>query len=160
MPCDSWVDPILRLLGDEPEVMNTLTQKGWAAINNIKDVIFDAIINICPKDSSFIISQELLQNNPWHKNFYEQVEHLAKARNAQLIPVRLICDTPVLLERVISEDRKKFYKTRSPNMIKERAMTTEPFKSTNKNELTLDTTDLSIQQTAKKILQHLEDLGF
>jgi len=158
VPNDSWVDPILNLLGDEPTIMNTLTSEGWAALEKSSDVIFDTIINVCPKEFNFAITNELLEGNIWHQNFYKKVELMADKRNAKFIPVRLIADVAVLAKRVVSEDRKNFFKTRDSNMVKERAISSEVLKSKNKNELTLDTTHLSPLESAEKIFQHLQQI--
>jgi aminoglycoside 6'-N-acetyltransferase len=152
---DSWVDPILRLFGDEPTVMNDLTPAGWAAIHKACDVILDTITYVCPKSSNFVITNELLDGNQWHQDFYKKIEALIKNKNAHFVPVRLICDTSVLLKRVVSEDRRSFRKTMDAHLVENRANTSEVFKTNHKNELTLDTTNLTTQQSAEKIYQHL-----
>lgn len=155
---DSWQDPILRLLGDDSTVMNTLTSESWTAINKIRDVVFDTIANVCPREFNFVITEELTEGNIWHKNFFERAQLMTQKRNAKLIPVRLFCELPVLLQRVVSEDRKNFLKPRDIDFVKNRFSTTETFKSKNKDEFTLDTTNLSPRESAEKILQHLEDI--
>jgi hypothetical protein len=152
---DFWLNPVLQLMSDDPNVINTLDAKGWRAINEIRDVIFDTIAHVCPQGSNFIITEKLVEGNIWHKKFYERVELMANEKQALLVAVRLICELPVLLTRVVSEDRKKYHKPRDANVVRERVLLQETFKSKNKNELTLDTTDLSPKESAEKILHHL-----
>ena len=153
---DLWLNPILSLMGDGPNVINTLDAEGWKAINEIRDIIFDTIAHVCPQGSNFVITEKLVEGNIWHEKFYERVELMANEKQAFLIPIRLICELPVLLTRVVSVDRKNYHKPRDANVVRERALHQETFKSKNKNELTLDTTDLSPKESAEKIFQHLE----
>jgi hypothetical protein len=150
-----WLNPILSLMGDEPDVINTLNPQAWNSINQIRDVIFDTIAHVCVQKSNFIITEKLVEGNIWHKKFYERVELMANEKQALLVPVRLMCELPVLLTRVVSEDRKNYHKPRDINVVQERALHQETFKSKNKNELTIDTTILSPKESAEKILEHL-----
>lgn len=153
---DDWMTPILRLLGDDDSVLYSLTTEGWNAVNQVRDAVFDTIAHICPHEANFVINEELREDNEWHKKFYARIEQMAKEKQATLIPIRLICDLPVLLERLVSEDRKNYiFKPRDTKEIAARALDTETFKSGSKYELTLDTTTLSPQQSAQKILEHL-----
>ena len=153
---DLWLNPILSLMGDGPNVINTLDAESWKAINEIRDVIFDTIAHVCSQSSNFVITEKLVKGNIWHEKFYERIELIANEKQAFLIPVRLICELPVLLTRVVSFDRKNYHKPQDANVVRERALHQETFKSKNKNELTLDTTNLSPKESAEKIFQHLE----
>jgi len=156
---DDWMTPILRLLGDDDSTLYSLTAEGWSAVNQVRDAIFDTIAHICPREANFIINNDLREDNEWHKKFYARIEQMTKEKQATLIPIRLICDLPVLLERIVSEDRKNYiFKPRDAQEIKERALSTETFQSGSKYELTLDTTNLSPQQSAEKILEHLHKI--
>jgi chloramphenicol 3-O-phosphotransferase len=152
---DDWMTPILRLLGDDASTLYSLTAEGWNAVNQVRDAIFDTIAHICPREANFVINEELREDNEWHKRFYARIEQMAKEKQATLIPVRLVCDLPVLLERVVSEDRKNYrFKPRDAKEIQERALSTETFKSGSKYELTLDATNLLPEESAAKILEH------
>ncbi len=92
----------------------------------MRDAVFDTIAHVCPRETNFVINEELREDNEWHKKFYTRIEQMAQEKQATLVPIRLICDLPVLLERLVSEDRKKYiFKPRDAQEIKERALSTE-----------------------------------
>jgi hypothetical protein len=57
---DSTLDPILKLLGDDEQVWWSLDEKGWAAVNQALDVALYTIAEVCPKESNFVITSEML----------------------------------------------------------------------------------------------------
>ena len=150
---DSAIDPVLKLLGDNAQVMWSLDEKGWAAVNQALDVILYTIAEVCPKESNFIITSEMLADNPYHQNYFERVQHAATKRAAKLIPVRLICELDELLERVQNNSRLAYFKTRDPELIKKRFAEEKVFFSKMPNEFTLDVTHLTPDDSAKKIMQ-------
>jgi hypothetical protein len=156
---DDYMTPILRLLGDDASTLYSLTPEGWNAVNQVRDAVFNTIAHICPHESNFVINNELREDNEWHKKFYARIELMAQEKGALLIPVRLICELHVLLSRLVNEERKKFiFKPLDPDEIKQRFLTTETFKSGNKHELTLETTNLSPRESAQKILGHVRNV--
>ncbi len=94
------------MLGDDVSTLYSLTAEGWNAVNQVRDAIFDTIAHICPRETNFVINQELREDNEWHKKFYARIEQMAQEKQATLIPIRLICDLTLLLGRLVSEDRK------------------------------------------------------
>ena len=89
----AWIDPILKLLNNNAAAAwQSLDEKGWGALNQARDVIFHTIAEVCPKESNFIITYEMLADNPYHQEFFDTLNSTVKKRNATLIPVRLICE--------------------------------------------------------------------
>lgn len=82
----------------------------------------------------------------------KRIKKLADIRNATFIPVRLICELEELLKRLCSHERKKYYKTQNVQLIKQRYSNTEVFQSRLKNELTIDVSSLSPEESAHKII--------
>jgi aminoglycoside 6'-N-acetyltransferase len=101
----SWIDPVLKLLGNDSSVWYSLDEKGWEALNQARDVILNTIARVCPTESNFVITYEMLANNPYHQDFFNKVYHTAKKRNATLIPVRLVCELDELLKRLQHSNR-------------------------------------------------------
>lgn len=156
---DDWMTPILRLLGNDASTMDLLTPDGWHAVNKVRDAVFDTIAHICPQQDNFVISDEMRQGDVWHRKNYERVEQLAQEKGAVLIPIRLICDLPILLTRLVNEERKKYiFKPLDAESIKQRFLTTETIKTGSKFEFTLDTTKLSPQESARTILEHVHNV--
>jgi aminoglycoside 6'-N-acetyltransferase len=107
--------------------MWSLNEKGWSAINQALDVTLYTIAEVCPKDSNFVITSEMLANNPYHKNYFERVQRAAAKRGATLTPVRLECELDELLKRVQNKKRSEYFKTRDADLIKKRFAENEVF---------------------------------
>lgn len=150
----AWIDPILKLFGNDPSaVWWSLDERGWDALNQARNVILNTIANVCPEESNFVITYEMLANNPYHQAFFDDVYETAKKRHAKLIPVRLICELDELLRRVGQQNRADFYKTQDKKLIKTRFANEKVFFSHIPHELTLDVTNLAPNESAKQIIQ-------
>lgn len=150
---DSSLDPVLKLLGDNEQVWSSLDEKGWAAVNQALDVTLYTIAEVCPKEGNFVITSEMLANNPYHQNYFERVQHAAAKRGATLTSVRLICELDELLNRAQNKSRLAYFKTRNAGLIKKRFVEEQVFFSKMPNELTLDVTHLTPDVAAAKIIQ-------
>jgi len=82
---DDWMTPILRLLGDDASTLYSLTAEGWAAVNQVRDAVFDTIAHICPREANFVINEELREDNEWHIKFYARVEQMAQEKQATFV---------------------------------------------------------------------------
>ena len=150
-----WIDPVLRLLGDDSDVFWSLDEKGWDALNKARDVILNTMVDVCPKENNFVITFEMLANNPWHQNFFDKVHDASKKRGATLIPVRLVCELEELMKRLKSDSRKNYYKTQDEALIKKRFEEEDVFFSHMPTEFTLDVTHLTPEESATRIIQRV-----
>ena len=150
---DSSFGSVLELLGDDDQVMWSLNEKGWSAVNQALDVMLYTIAEVCPKESNFVITSEMLANNPYHQNYFERVLSAAVKRSATLTPVRIVCELDELLKRVQNSSRLAYFKTRDIDPIKKRFADDKVFFSKMSNELTLDVTNLMANESAEKILE-------
>ncbi len=150
---DIWFGPVLKLLGDNEQVMWSLDEKGWAAVNQALDVMLYTIAEVCSKESNFVITSEMLADNPYHQNFFERIQHAATKRAATLTPVRLLCELNELLFRVQNKSRSAYFKTRDVELIKKRFTEEQVFFSKMPNEFTLDVTHLTPDESAANIMQ-------
>lgn len=150
---DSSLDPVLKLLGDNEQVWYSLDEKGWAAVNQALDVTLYTIAEVCPKENNFVITSEMLVDNPYHQNYFERVQRAAAMRGAILTPVRLICELNELLNRVQNTGRSAYFKTRDAELITKRFADEQVFFSKMPNEFTLDVTHLTPEASAEKIMQ-------
>ncbi|GEM_PF-1908021 len=155
---DPWVEPILKLLGDNEQVWWSLDEKGWKAINQSLDVMLYTVSEVCPKETNFVITSEMLAGNPYHQNYFDRIVMAAKKRGAKLIPVRLICDLEELLKRVQSSDRSAYFKTQDVKLIQKRFSEEKVFFSKMPNELTLDITELTPDNVARKIMEWVANI--
>ncbi|MDF1678051.1 MAG: hypothetical protein P1U32_05085 [Legionellaceae bacterium] len=151
----AWTDPIVRLFGHTPDAFWHVTESAWSKINLIRDTIFSCIAEDCPEDDNFVITFEMLANNPYHESFYNEVLKLVQARNAVFYPIRLVCSPEEIAKRVISPDRTDYLKTQDAEMVQKRATEHEVFYTHHDNEISLDITELSAADAAKTILSQI-----
>lgn len=154
---DAWVEPVLKLLGDNEQVWWSLDEKGWAAVNQVLDVMLHTIAQVCPKESNFVITSEMLADNSYHQNYFDRIQQAATKRDAILTPVRLVCELDQLLDRVQDNSRLAYFKTRDVELIKKRFAEEQVFFSKMPNEFTLDVTHLTPDTSAAKIMQWIAD---
>ena len=159
----TWLDPILNLLSDtsasiDPSsVWLSLDQKGWETLSKASDLILHTIADVCPKESNFVITYEMLANNPYHQVFFDKVHAVAKKRNATLFPIRLVCELNELLDRVQHQNRMPYFKTRDVNLIKKRFAEEQVFFSNLATEYTLNVSHLTPEEAAVNILRWVQD---
>jgi hypothetical protein len=142
-----------QILNKYFKICDRLGIKGWAAVNQVLDVILYTIAEVCSKENNFVITLERLANNPYHQNYFKRVQHAATKRSSTLTPVRLICELDELLDRVQDNSRLNYFKTRDVALIKKRFADEQVFFSNMSNELTLDVTHLTPDASAEKIMQ-------
>jgi len=152
-----FLESVLKLLGDNEQIWWSLDEKGWAAVNQALDVMLYTIAEACPKESNFVITSEMLADNPYHQDYFERIQRAAKKRAATLTPIRLICKLDELLKRVQNNSRLAYFKTRDVELIKKRFAEEQVFFSKMPNELTLDVTHLTPEESAIKIMQWVTD---
>lgn len=150
------VDPIMKLFGDDYEAQWTYTAEMWEKINEALEVYLSTISDVCAIDDNFIITEMMFDKDPYHQIYYKKVLNVAKKRNAHFFPIRLICLEDELIKRVTSEDRKKYLKTRDAELSQKRSRELEVFYTHHKNEITIDNTDLSPDDVADKIIEHIK----
>lgn len=154
----TWTDPIVRLFGNTPDAFWQVTESGWSKMNIIRDAIFSCIAEDCPEDANFIITFEMLADNPYHESFYHEVLKVVRTRNAVFYPIRLVCSPEEIAKRVVSPDRTAYLKTQDADIVQKRATEHKVFYSQHENEISLDVTKLSASAAAKiiysKITEH------
>jgi len=154
-----WIDPLLKLLGDDYQVMWDLDAEAWEKLNAADDLILSTIADVCPKESSYVITQMMFDQDPYHQIFYDKVLSVVEKRKAHFFPVRLLCDEDALIKRVQSEDRKKYFKTRDVELSKSRSREKAVFYSHHPNEITIDSTHKMPDEVADIIIDHIQKMG-
>lgn len=153
-----YYDVFLKLFGDDGSVMETLSPEAWEKITQLENLLLSTIAENCPAENSYVITQMMFDKDPYHQAYYDQVLKTTEQRGATLIPVRLVCAVEVLAERVQSEGRKAYFKTRDPQMSRQRSANEQVFITNHPNELTIDNTDKSPEEVVGSIMQFLSNL--
>ncbi len=152
-------DPILKLFGDDYQIFWDLTPDMWGKLNAVIDVYLSAIADVCSRNDSFILTEMMFDQQPYHKIFYDKVLEVVKKRGATFIPIRLLCDEEELAKRVQSEDRKKYFKTRDPELSRKRSKEITVFYSHHPNEVTINNTNKSPEEVCNSILEAINNIN-
>lgn len=128
----------------------------WDNAWKIRHIVLDTIKKFSAPDFNFIFTNQLVENFPDDKKLFEEVAELAQARNAKLIPIRLLCDEEELCKRVISEGRKERFKDTNVENARKHSADFELLKPITHPYFTLDVTKLTALEVAKEIIKLCE----
>jgi len=122
----------------------------WAQVRKVRAAVYETIENYAHKDTNFIFTNQLFEGNEGDLAIYKRVKKLAKARNSNFFPVRLLVAEEEHKKRITSHERKNSFKASSLEYI-DKIYGLEILKIKGKNKIDIDTTKLSAKQTAEYI---------
>lgn len=135
-----------------------LSKKSIRHITSIREILLDVILDCARMEQSFIITDELYQGNFEHKNTYHKVKYIAEKRGSVFIPVRLLCETDVIVKRFTSKDRSNEFKNTVPETAIENINKNAILTFSHPNLIQIDTTDLTPRDSAKLIVAKMEKI--
>lgn len=106
-------NPIFSLIELDGET--TLPQAVWDNTAKVWEIVIDTMVNISHPDASFVLTGALGDDDADDHRQFNRIAKMAEARNANFVPVRLLCDLDELKKRVQSPGRKENLKDTSPN---------------------------------------------
>jgi predicted kinase len=133
-----------------------LSEQVWDHVIRVRHVTLDAIRSLARPGRNFIFTNELIEGVDRHHVWFHEIAQLAKDRGAFLLPVRLLVDADELARRIASPDREEKLKLTNPEVALERSETEEVFRPEGHEYLDLDVTDLSPEDSARRVLDELE----
>lgn len=145
-------NPVFSLI--DPDGETKLPARVWDNTAKIWDVVFDTMAHISKAQKNFILTNALFDDTPRDAEFYQKILKLAQERNAKYVPVKLCCDAEELLKRIVGEDRRQRFKETSIKNAQYNIENRAVIKIDHPNLLNLDITDLTPDQSAKKIMSH------
>jgi len=129
----------------------------WNRIRAIRDIVYDTIRNVAPKTASFVLTN-FLTDDPSNQRIFNQVQCLAKDREARFVPVILTCNEEENFRRVTSPDRAANMKIANPARLEQVMQSSKLLLIEHPNLLELDNTRLSAEQSATAVYRHIEHL--
>lgn len=143
-------NPILQLIQlDGKTPISTMV---WEKIAQIREIVFTTIEEVSPSDFNFIFTNELLQSSQQDINVYYRVSAIAEKRKSLFVPIRLVCDRKELSRRVSSPERAALFKMTDIKSTEEKFEKQEVFIPDHPLTQTIDVTNLTPQEVAKKIM--------
>jgi hypothetical protein len=136
-----------------------LPEAVWDMISVIRGQAFRAIEALTPADTSFVLTNCLLESDPGDRAAYEQVEAVSVRRGNVFIPVVLAASDAAHAARVGSPDRAEHLKHTDVVSAAEKRLREPLLRIDHPNRLDLDTTELPPLEAARLIIAHAERLA-
>ena len=150
-----WINnPILGLI-DNDRVM-PFPIGVWDQIDKVREAVLATIATLSAPNANFILTHAGHDDDPQDHEIYHAIARTAGRRRAVFIPVRLLCNETQLVRRVVSPERAARLKGMNPEAAARAARTRDVLKVNHANAMTLDTSDISPQESASRILVHIE----
>ena len=131
----------------------------WDLIGVIRDQAFRAIEELTPADTSFVLTNCLLESDPRDRPAYEQVQAVAARRGNVFLPVLLTASDAAHAARVGSPERAERLKHTDVESAAHKRRTEEMLRIDHPNRLDLDTTELPPAEAVRLIIAHAERLA-
>ncbi len=135
-------------------------QRSTKHVSSIWLIMLDAILDICRMHQSFVITDELFQDNETHKKLYDKVESIASRRGSIFIPVKLECKKEIIVERYSSPDRYLELKSVSRQEALKNCTTNSLIEIKHPNLISIDISELSAKESAIAIVEKIEKYLF
>ncbi|MGE0856644.1 MAG: hypothetical protein AB7L18_11210 [Hyphomicrobiaceae bacterium] len=148
-----WINnPIFGLLDNDR--LTPFPPEVWTKIEKIRSAVLETIAAISRPEASFILTNELYDDDADDRTVAAQVMDAARRRGSPYVPVRLQCAAAELAKRTVAIERAARLKSMDPQSASRNAR--RPVLVTGSpNELTLDTTELSPAESAERIAAHI-----
>ncbi len=119
----------------------------------VRDVVYDAIVDICPPEQSFIFTNVIYKGD--EELCFPPMLKLAERRNALLVPVWLQCDKDENRRRIVNPFRATQYKATDVSVLEGIV----PPEIDLPNLKVLDITNLSADEAAVQIIDYVKQLS-
>ncbi len=150
--------PVFTVVGYDGTDAFPFPKGAGAHIEKIHRTVLAVIRDFCPPEDSFVFTNVLDANTPSDLAWYRRIERVAKRRKAEFFPVWLTCKTEKIYQRKNTPERKARFKETDLTSIKWWAEEFEILKVPHPNALTLDTTHSQPEQTARRIVKHVQNI--
>ena len=129
-----------------------IPESGWNAITRIRNAVFNFIT--IEQQHNYVLTNCLYENKGDRK-CYSQVESMSLKRGSLFVPVKLLISEKENLRRILQPSRKERQKSIDPQDV---YLNKPLIKIEHPHLFTLDVSELSAAQVAKKILKHVSKL--
>ncbi len=127
-------------------------------IRAIREIAYSRVLDL-PDDVPVILTNAHFKDSDWGNESWDRAQSLAEERSVPMLVAVLSCSRPELERRIQGESRKAKRKPRDLAVFKPNSELRPPIDRGN-HVLRLDTTDLSAEEAADRILAWVGDLGF
>lgn len=150
--------PVFSILGYTGKDDFQFPRSAWKHISTIRKAVMDTVRECSSPDDSFVFTNVLRHGDLGSEQQFGQLLELAESRRATFVPVRVVADFDDIRHRKDSVDRRMRYKDTDLNNILEYENNFEVFRPNHCNSLEINTSRLSILESADRILAHVAEL--
>lgn len=131
----------------------------WKYINKIRDIQIEFIRDWVPLSKNLIFTLFLPEDWKSEHPDFLRIENLVRERWAHLYPVKLVCDKPILKERLASYERKKSNKLTSIALLEEILAANSHLFNVNAypKGFEIDNSHISALECANEIVKRVEE---
>jgi len=152
-------NPVFTVIGYDGTDAFPFPQDAWKQIGKIQRAVLTVIRDCCPPEASFVFTNVLDARAPDDKTCFRRIERLARSRQAGFFPVWLTCNEEVLHQRKATAERRARLKDIDLKNIRWWVNEFEVLRAEHTNGLTLDTSFSEPEQTARRILEHVQRIA-
>jgi hypothetical protein len=150
-----WINnPIFDLLDNDR--VTPFPTGVWDQVAKVRQAVLDTIATLSAPDANFILTQAGHDDDQEDWKIYAAVASAAEGRGALFVPVRLLCEEGELVRRVVSPERASRLKSMDPQAASRAARTRDVLKVNHANQMTLDISVISPQESSRLILAHIQ----
>ena len=136
--------------------MNPIPRVVWERVEDVREVMYRAIVELSPPDWSFVCTNVVRDGDPFEARTVTRVHQLAEERASRHLAVHVHCDRDVLLQRVTAPDRYSRHKWTDPEGVGRYIAESDMIDLSAYDTLDLDTTTQTPEESAQAILAHLD----
>jgi hypothetical protein len=136
-----------------------LPESVWDMIGAIREQAFAAIETLTPPDTSFVLTNCLLDSDPRDREAYDQVKAVAARRGNVFVPVLLTASDDAHAARVGAPERVERLKHTHVESAAAKRRAEPLLRIDHPNRLDIDTTEMIPAEAARLIIDHAERLA-
>lgn len=134
-----------------------LPKKIWKNVGIIWDAVLDTMINISPKEFSFVMTNALFKSEE-EIAWYHEVALMATTGQSCFVPVVLTISLEEHQKRITTQERKDGFKDINPDLPAKCAQENNLFIPNHTNLLMLDVSEVSPEISAQRIIAHVNEI--
>jgi hypothetical protein len=150
-----WINnPIFGLIDNDR--VTSFPTGVWDQVAKVRQAVLDTVATLSAPRANFILTHAGCDDDADDWEIYNAIVRTAERRRAVFIPVRLLCEEAELVRRVVSPERAQRLKSMDPEAASREARVRNVLKVNHTNQLTLDISAISPQESARLILEHIQ----
>jgi hypothetical protein len=149
-----WINnPIFGLL--DTDGSTPLDPAVYSQVDKVRGAVMETIAAFSPPRRNFIFTYCAFEDDSGDRRSYDLMRSTAERRAALFVPVRLLCSEQELVRRVVMPERKARLKSIDPDEAIKEKRTRTILDPRHPNQLTLDISELSAEQSSLAIARHI-----